>query len=1150
MSFLLLALHCAETVGAGSGTRVELLNTPVTPPDCSSGTLIHNIAINMAGPSPIATKLKGCASGLRFGRVIYNSIDATADDSAGRRMPTPDYPQCETQFCPVGPCSLFDYDYQTDVAAIRYDTSSPIQLNGKVRCGPSFGVTTVNNNEEAPVTPETNAAFPSVYRPGIPVYNRAINVPVKYNLKNGNPRTYYKNELAWNTNSPTVPFIRSTIFNSVPMRMPSYTTTAGNGMNYTVIGELPVDLIAKDHDFQTKQSKRSDPWWRQMAIQLDGSNEFANKNFSFLSNFNTDSGDKKPVGYCDTTKCVYVPAFGGGTDDSTTASPVVQMSVFLLQIATIIEDRQLRSQRQSYQDPPEFFKLKTLDGLDAWRAYGPFPAGKAWGNYVCLPLGEGAKLSSMNHGEAYPLSCTNFRLNDVLLCLKKDEIKLPTDNGRSTDDKKKQKENKENKNFKQIIAALIAYNTSNPNALPLDEVFNMLHTTPKNIETFEKNEKGETAGSFYYAPEAYEWAAVAAARTLPVSPVTQNASFLNTYSKSESAACDCGNTQVRYAVLDIPWSSIPSEYETVYKGGDSTTVLREMSYGWDHAQGDVRNGMPVGLYLPSSPRHGRNFVIYERDFLREKQTGVNSSTKFVDLVNDTFTGKGAPLAAYLQNNLVFNVSRFRGQPYYSQEIVYTYGACMRPPYGRLARMEMDKPAADKYFPGCNNSDALCTVNEMSLMGYCEKMGSAKHYPFCARDPMTALDRDAFCKKQRAQTVVLAVTLGERARGNVCSIKGKTCLIIPGEPTHTLDAVLSGSLYGDLSAYTILITPFNWSVASALMRAGRKKYTVGSGLKGKENISQLLDTDTTLTGMTAISKNDFTQLLNQDNGTSKVQDAVLNICTALTASIKKNNGVTTYDLPFLYEVPVVTDKYLFPPLQFTQTHVVHASITILNAWKGVPLKFVRPIALVHSTAPCTLFYVSAPGFTLPPPGVWFDQSHCIGAVGIDATPIVFGGANVTGANICLNTSGTTRHSPVVFAGENTAVFGPVKSVNASGSVLNITTTGTPPTFVVGAALTFGTIKLVLPNTNGTVDVVVQPANNRTITFVSNATVVVLNATRYTKVFGAAVMSLEYPETASSNHAAIVVFVILCFTIFIVTLSILLQCHGHYYDSKIK
>ena len=66
-------------------------------------------------------------------------------------------------------------------------------------------------------------------------------------------------------------------------------------------------------------------------------------------------------------------------------------------------------------------------------------------------------------------------------------------------------------------------------------------------------------------------------------------------------------------------------------------------------------------------------------------------------------------------------TQYHRQEYKQQTFVYTYGACMRFPYGQVAHMEMTEPDQQRYFDPA--VDGVITVKEEALMGYCEDLAN-------------------------------------------------------------------------------------------------------------------------------------------------------------------------------------------------------------------------------------------------------------------------------------------------------------------------------------------------------------------------------------------------------------------------------------------
>lgn len=593
-------------------------------------------------------------------------------------------------------------------------------------------------------------------------------------------------------------------------------------------------------------------------------------------------------------------------------------------------------------------------------------------------------------------------------------------------------------------------------------------------------------------------------------PTRASASFLNSKSVSMSSACDCGSVAIRYAVLEIPWNELAGTFYADQEWVDNVTqtqgtVLTEMSYGWARPIGDILTELPVGLYIPSTPKFDSNFVIHERNFLN----ATKSTTTVQELAEKTYINASVPYKEYLSANLVFDAKKHGTTPYAWHKHTFAYGACMRWPYGQVARMEMSEDMKNKYFQSCT-SDGDCTIKKESLVGYCENFGTQgkQKYAHCARDPLTQDQRLDLCNKNRTQFVVVAKTLGMRSIDNVCNKTTKVCLIIPGEPSFSMNEVLAQSAYA-LDNFTLLITPFNWSVAVGLMAPSRGKYVVGGGTASK-SITKVADNDTALAGMAALTDDQFAVFVRPGSVTD-VREQVAGITRTINATFNEKDN--TYDIPYMYDIHPVTEATVYAAVPDTATFVNAPYVTVASAVQSMPLRFASQPGTEGS---CTRFFVSAPGFTT---NVDVDQTNCqTSLAALERTPIVFGGGNVTSADVTVRA--TDCKIAVAFAGHYTSRFALTNAVNANHSTVTLEDTESLQYSII-AARTVGTIHLDSVNPP---PVVVQPDVGGGINVTAD-NVTIINLTKYTSIFGNTVMQAEYPPLIPHESLHIVLFVAL-------------------------
>lgn len=643
--------------------------------------------------------------------------------------------------------------------------------------------------------------------------------------------------------------------------------------------------------------------------------------------------------------------------------------------------------------------------------------------------------------------------------------------------------------------------------------------------------------------------------SVPATFIMHNASILNDFQKSESAACNCNNEGIIYAWLDLPWfSDLPEAYTAasspiVFPASDSAaysaTALRESAYSWaSDAGGDFRDGLPIGLYVPSSRRYGRNFITYERNYLSLQETttaGINSLDQ--TLANDYLFSPGSPNATVLQNELVFNVTAFQSQRHATRKLTYRYGSCMKPPYGQISSFELDAANFSKLYTNCTADLKSCIIEEESLMGYCDPVQAMldedRKLPYCFDDPLTYAQRQTLCTSKLAKHIVLARVLVTRSAEHVCNSDSKTCLVIPEEPVHALSTVLSSEkVYGNLDGYTILVAPFNWTMATMLTSGIRYAYPTSN----KSDIATIDEDDTTWLGMESMAEEYFEALYDQSKGSAFVIEAVDSMCRVLNTSYDAKTNA--YTIPYLRGVvPTITPKYVFPRHALAQVPVTYDNVALASATTTQPLRVQPAYSATNGDTPCTFVYVAGSNFSLAATNV--DMTFCNpSTAGIDAAAVVFGGSNVSQARIHLDYAPNSANirTPVIFAGDDTMHFPKSKTVNASMVRIAMAqptadarlkgNAGQIDVYDIGAARAFGTVYVEMPKnpavpagTNTTIRTIEQLLVNTTLTWVPvtpGTNVSRLDVSQYTKVYGDNVLQLVFPESKAKKHGSTVIF----------------------------
>lgn len=290
----------------------------------------------------------------------------------------------------------------------------------------------------------------------------------------------------------------------------------------------------------------------------------------------------------------------------------------------------------------------------------------------------------------------------------------------------------------------------------------------------------------------------------------------------------------------------------------SSSMYTKCGYSWKtppNTQAEF-----IGLYIPGS--WDTTFKVVERDNLGDAPLDTDDAT-IQQYMNIRVTGSYTPAEPYL-HPMLFDPQNPQPSPleYYS-----TYpGSCLRWPYGFVHRSELPPNTRDLFYPPngitYSGSEAPTSTgkgvridiafDDRSLIGYCEKVCAANDgtrdyvareddvdsdedtywdcteskYVYGANDRKSYTERDTFCSQNLAKYILFGWSIGERELSSVCSESTKVCLVIPGSGTYgSVSSVVNAIGDGALDDYTILITPFNYTMISMYMTY-RHKFYVG------------------------------------------------------------------------------------------------------------------------------------------------------------------------------------------------------------------------------------------------------------------------------------------------------------------------------------
>ena len=599
--------------------------------------------------------------------------------------------------------------------------------------------------------------------------------------------------------------------------------------------------------------------------------------------------------------------------------------------------------------------------------------------------------------------------------------------------------------------------------------------------------------------EPMEWAKFTKAQWVPA-PMVANASFPNSVNLQQSEACSCEKATPVYRTLHTVWEEVKRpDYvgrldNPVWKGlagDDQNVMVVEAGYGWSinvEAQADEE---AIGLQMPSNPLYQPDLILRERDVLQP----INRSISPTDLLEDYFTSPNAPTEAHLEE-LLFMGNRTRNASRYNETTIrFQYGSCMRYPYGQLPRMSMNPVSQVELFDPDPTGKADYWVGRQAQMGYCEVFGPQEKYAFCFADGMSMDRRHRFCTETpKATHIVLGLGLRDRRFEEICNEQHKVCWIIPGTPKYpTIASVIAGphAPPGVLENYTILVSPFNWTVAAGILGPDRQAYAVG----GKHLWKTLADTETGTFGLAALSAQTFKLLKTGVGSIKNIQDATAEVHRILLGTCLA--GTSQCDLTSLgWGGSVTLAETAYAPILENAIRVNHAGLTIRSSGKQ-PLRFARARLLVQTPRPCTIFYVAKDRFRTE---LELDCTGCARMPPLDRAAVVLGGAEVGGAAITVRSTGCEM--PVAFMGDDTSSFAQTSECQLGTSTIKVSGPGL--VYAAGLARASGT--LVVYSADPALPVLIQPLRSDTLT-VNRP---VINISAYTGVFGDSFMRHVYSE----------------------------------------
>lgn len=265
---------------------------------------------------------------------------------------------------------------------------------------------------------------------------------------------------------------------------------------------------------------------------------------------------------------------------------------------------------------------------------------------------------------------------------------------------------------------------------------------------------------------------------------------------SEYSPCNCKNydvvwTSVHFSSYDLPKSANKDVFLDLLNSvigsfgvhKPSGIELRIQGYQWSSERNTngVEPNLPApGLYLPSDDD---TFVSVARDWL---------GTSPKDMLTRVATGAGiTDISEFVfQNYLNDDLGSCTHNSSYKEVYSIFPSSCIRWPYGRVHQDTItgfnytaDRSSLNQC-PKSNRSHSidLLYIEDKSLIGYCESMPGAPRgaLPYCANDPLTLSQRQAFCNTTKAQVQVVGTVVNSRSEADACHVYNHS-LALTGEP---------------------------------------------------------------------------------------------------------------------------------------------------------------------------------------------------------------------------------------------------------------------------------------------------------------------------------------------------------------------------------
>ena len=501
-------------------------------------------------------------------------------------------------------------------------------------------------------------------------------------------------------------------------------------------------------------------------------------------------------------------------------------------------------------------------------------------------------------------------------------------------------------------------------------------------------------------------------------------------------ACDCGGARPVYACQEF---GADKAFELLGVGCIGQTTVPDTNcvvcgWSWSRVPPGGRN---IGLFMGStrSPVY-----IMERDPLGDEVAAATDLRTF-------YLGNKAPelpalreLIADMSGQDDFSskhVDPERGHPGFTsnnQKVTITRfdGSCLRAPYGRLHRNNLDPAHRFTYYeqyPDPSVNGGLSPAGDEAILTYCERSDAGKFH-YCVNDGMSTEERIEWCRHHTDnghEIISLGHVIRERNRDNknptsVCRNDAGhlTCLYIPGDPAQPrfVDIFFIADEVLPNAPITVIVAPFNFSALTNIQFSVRQTRTgtLKSIFDSRNFEDDIEDTTAVNMGATAYKAPvDAMRAIADVSSASGVPE----IYAALAAVSEFFDAFSSHPAAREGRGQCPEGSRLGPPhaggiMPVNYGCYTDKTLTPLILERGViidrPDVTVAPGVgdIIHTTADddsvpeaatCTIFLISQPRFTVVGQ-LGVSARGCVSRNQHERIPLRFSGSDVSGASVTL------------------------------------------------------------------------------------------------------------------------------------------------------